>query len=177
MSAIFEEAYAVLMKVEGGRIGCVEQSTYDSWRHGQNLPTRPVRFMTDAEARELVLNFYWTAYGLAGLPPAWAMFCLVEGANLPFGDAIKLMQAALLWNGAYTGLVDGQNGPETLAAAAKLPGAWKTANLMAAGHYATQSDENIQHGLQNRLRTLQTAIEQIEVPKPPPSGPQGMKDG
>ena len=166
----FNTCLSILEEIEGGwtvdsggpTYRGVTQETYDLWRRKKALPVRPVRQMTQEEMRAIYLEDYWEPLRCAALPDGWAVFLFVQAANLPWRDATLIMQGALMYEGVYTGKIDGIIGPETISAARSKPTAVFTAIQACIGHYATNSPSNEQQGLiVGRLGKLKAAIEKI----------------
>jgi lysozyme family protein len=164
----FDTVLGILSTIEGGwtvdsggpTYRGVTQETYDVWRRRHALPGRPVREMTDAEMRAIYYENYWLPLRCGALPDGWAVFLFVQAANLPWGDAASIMQGALMYEGAYTGVLDGEIGPMTINAARSKPSAVLTAIQACIGHYAISSPQNEQRGLiVGRLGKLKTAIQ------------------
>lgn len=152
--AEFAKAFAVWLTCEGVESAGVLQSEYDTYRRRHGLPPRTVANITDAETQGLLQEFYWQPDNLGVLPQPWANFLLVEGSNLPYGAAVKIAQGWLAWSDAYGGPIDGIMGPETIAAMTKRADLAKIAATGCVTHYAVESPETIQKGLQNRLKKL-----------------------
>jgi lysozyme family protein len=166
----FDTCLGILSTIEGGwtidsggpTYRGVTQETYDVWRRRHALPGRPVREMTDAEMRAIYYENYWLPLHCGALPDGWAVFLFVQAVNLPWGDAVLIMQGALMYEGAYTGAIDGAIGPMTIGAARSKPAAVFTAIQACIGHYAINSPPNEQRGLiVGRLGKLKAAIERL----------------
>lgn len=155
----FNAAFAVWLRAEGTFAAGVEQVEYTEWRRRHGLPPQAVANITAQETQDLLRDFYWGPDSLGSLPQGWATFCFVEASNLPSGAGIKLMQAALAWDGYYQGAIDGEVGALTIKAANLAPATTvETAIVAALGHYATCSSADIQKGLMRRLKLIQQAI-------------------
>lgn len=89
----------------------VTQHQYDVWRVAHGQPTRSVQFIDPNEVEAIYAAWYWTPIHGDQLP-AGVDYCVFDGAvNSGPHTAVEWLQQAL----GVT--VDGQVGPETLAAA------------------------------------------------------------
>ncbi len=99
---------------KGGTNRGITQVTYDRWRRGQGLPTRDVRDLEDSELQALYRDNYWTAgHGpdLVAHNAGHLACCHFDGCvNHGDGESERLLQ------GVVHATVDGEIGPETLAA-------------------------------------------------------------
>lgn len=90
----------------------VIQSTYDTFRKNQGLPTQSVRAITDAEVHAIYKSMYWQAARCDALPWPLCAAHFDAAVNTGTRQAAKLLQRAL-------GVADdGLIGKGTLAAAA-----------------------------------------------------------
>jgi lysozyme family protein len=80
-TATFDEAFALLLQLEGNIAGMLDQPFYDSWRRSQGLPPRPVVQATLAEAQEFIYDNYWRPLSCGVMPRAWALMVLCEAPN------------------------------------------------------------------------------------------------
>lgn len=129
---IFDRALAHVLEMEGGfgddpydPGGATNQgitlATYATWKgEALNSATQPrllaaLKSIAPDEVREIYLKRYWRTAGCPGLPPAIALMQFDTGVNQGPGTAIRILQKAL---GA---VVDGEIGPQTLAALAARP--------------------------------------------------------
>ena len=164
--ADFNIALAVWLQVEGGHStdaggtdhGII-QSTYNDWRRKHGLPPRPVANIAASETASVLKDEYWTPLNLGVLPQPWATFLLVEGGNLPWRDAVKIVQNELAWMGVYSGDIDGDVGPEMIQACKSLPNMVEIAIHGVLAHYAVNSDPRLQRGFRDRLKILRDAVE------------------
>lgn len=158
--ADFITCLKVVYACEGPPAYGVEQTIYDVYRRRHQEPVRPVALITDTERIDLYKSFYWDPYRLGALRGDWAMFCLVEGVNLPWRDAIRLMQGVMLRQGLYEGIIDGDIGPDTISAVARSdPTSWQHGIDAAVGHYAITAAQQYQTGLiRRRLDILSAGI-------------------
>jgi lysozyme family protein len=164
--ADFDKALAVWLTIEGGYTsdaGGTEhgiiQETYSNWLRARGLTPKSVTKITPTEIAAVLKDSYWTPLNLGTLPQPWATFLLVEGANLPWRDAVKIAQNELAWAGKYDGDIDGDVGPEMISACKAAPDV-DTAIYGALAHYATNGDSRFQKGFRNRLRILRQAIQE-----------------
>ena len=118
----FERALAIVLKFEGGFVNDpldkggatnkgITQRVYDAFRTKKGLPLRSVELIEDAEVSEIYSTGYWVPIGGDSLswPSNLVLFdCAVNAGPK---QSIRLLQGV-------AGLpVDGQLGPNTLAAA------------------------------------------------------------
>ena len=162
--ADFDKALAVWLTIEGGYTNDaggtdhgIAQATYDAWRRRHGLGTRTVANITPTETASVLKDEYWQPLNLGVLPQPWATFLLVEGANLPWRDAVKIVQNELAWLGKYDGEIDGDVGPETITACKTFTDIEPAIHGTLA-HYATNGNSRYQKGFRNRLRILRQAI-------------------
>lgn len=155
--ADFAKAFAVWLTCEGSVAAGIEQGVYDKWRRSWGEPTQAVSKITDIETQKLLREIFWNAENYSVLPQGWAVFCLVEGSNLPYRAAVKIMQNALAWLGFYDEQIDGVIGPSTIAACQKAPARQDAAIVACLGHYAVDSSMNLQKGFRRRLEVLKGA--------------------
>lgn len=103
----------------------VIQRTYDAYRRLNGLPTRSVRFITDAEVREIYRKNYWNASGCNVMPAGIDYAVFDYAVNSGPGRSIKDLQRTVndfaknprFGNYALeTIVVDSDVGPATLAA-------------------------------------------------------------
>ena len=165
--ADFNVALAVWLTVEGGYSSDaggtnhgIIQGTYDDWRRRHGLAPQPIAKISPLEVAAVLKDEYWTPLNLGALPQPWATFLLVEGGNLPWRDAVKIVQNELAWMGVYAGEIDGDVGPETIQACKSLPNMVEIAIHGALAHYATNSDPRDQKGFRDRLKIVRQAIEE-----------------
>lgn len=92
----------------------VTQRVYDLFRKAKKLAGRSVKHLTDGELKEIYKTRYWDAVKGDQLPPGIDYVVFDGAVNSGPGQAIKWVQRAL--GSAYTGKIDGQLGPSTLAA-------------------------------------------------------------
>lgn len=118
----FEAALLKTLKFEGGvsanpmdpggltKWG-VTQLSYTRWRVSLNLPARSVLDMTEDETHALYYRDYWLAAGCDKLPESLGFPVFDMAVNSGPDTAVKTLQKVL----GVT--VDGEVGPETIAAA------------------------------------------------------------
>lgn len=129
---IFDRALAHVLAMEGGFSddpydpgGATNKgitlATFAAWR-GEALSSRTqarllaaLKTITDDEVRQIYLKRYWRTSGCPGLHPALALMQFDTGVNHGPGTAIRILQQVVGSD------VDGEIGPLTLAAIAKMP--------------------------------------------------------
>ncbi|MDO9384228.1 MAG: TIGR02594 family protein [Hyphomicrobiaceae bacterium] len=129
---IFDRALAHVLEMEGGFSddpydpgGATNQgitlATFASWKgEALNAMTMPrllagLKAITPHDVREIYLKRYWRTAGCPQLPPALALMQFDTGVNHGPGTAIRILQQIA---GAD---VDGEIGPQTLAAVRAMP--------------------------------------------------------
>jgi lysozyme family protein len=117
----FERALAIVLRSEGGFVNDpadaggatnfgITQGTYDAFRTGEKLPTRPVRKITKGEVGTIYLRRYWLAGKCDRLPWPLSLAHFDACVNAGIGQATKLLQRAVKVT------ADGEWGPVTDAA-------------------------------------------------------------
>ena len=88
-------------------------TTLDDWENA-DLPVSAIRALTKPQAEEIYHTLYWLKMSCGLLPGGVDLMVFDSGINIGPGRAIEQLQDALMVD------VDGQIGPMTLAAAAKM---------------------------------------------------------
>lgn len=103
----------------GATMKGVTQAVYDTYRKAKKLATRSVKYITDAELKEIYKSRYWDLVKGDKLP-AGINYVVFDGAvNSGVSRSVKWLQRAL--GRLYTGPVDGVVGPATLLAVEMHP--------------------------------------------------------
>lgn len=88
----------------------ITQASYDSWLTARDLPTRPVREITDFEVHSIYRVRYWGACRCEDLPPPLDMVVCDAAVQHGVGRAVKWLQELV------AAQVDGICGEKTLYA-------------------------------------------------------------
>lgn len=124
----FDESYGRVLVYEGGFSNHprdpggatnkgVTQRVYDGYRRRKGLSTQSVRYISNAETREIYREQYWDAARCNALPVG-VNFAVFDGAvNSGVGQSVKWLQRALAAGGYYHGPIDGDCGIGTIAGA------------------------------------------------------------
>jgi len=94
----------------------VIQRTYDAFRKAKGLALQSVRYITDAEVREIYKKEYWDRIGGDKLPPGVGYVVFDGAVNSGVAQSVKWLQRALKEYGLYPGKVDGVAGQGTIEA-------------------------------------------------------------
>lgn len=89
----FEKALTFVLRAEGGYSDNpadpggatnrgITQATYNAWRTGRGLPTRPVREITGEEVKAIYRERYWNPIRGDDLPPALALAAFDTAVNM-----------------------------------------------------------------------------------------------
>jgi lysozyme family protein len=124
-AANFSKALARVLVYEGGKVDDpadpggrtnqgVTQRTYDAWRRSQNLATRDVYTMANAERDAIYRHSYWDMVRGDALPVGVDLAVFDAAVNSGVGQAVKWLQSAL--GDHYTGQRDSVMGTKTLQA-------------------------------------------------------------
>lgn len=114
---VHEGGYVNHPKDPGGETNKgVTRRVYDTYRRSKGLPEQSVRFITEAEIRDIYLREYWTRAACDKLP-AGVGYVVFDGAvNSGVAQSVKWLQRALKEYGLYAGKVDGVAGQGTVDA-------------------------------------------------------------
>jgi lysozyme family protein len=109
-----EGGYADIPEDRGGPTNCgITQSTYDSYRSRQGLPTQPVLHISPAEMADIYQTGYWQPAQCDSLPAPLDLCVFDMAVNSGVSASIKTLQGAL-------GIgADGLFGSQTAAAVAQ----------------------------------------------------------
>lgn len=105
----------------------ITQGLYDRWRRKHGLKLQGVIFITDDEIRAVATDFFWNPCRCDELPDVLAVAVFDMAFNSGESDAIEALQKAC---GAH---VDGEIGPQTIAAAHRADSDALLRFLMARG--------------------------------------------
>ncbi len=103
--ADFAKALAFVRRWEGGYVNHpsdpggatnkgITQNTYDAYRASKGLPTKDVRWITDAEVDDIYYTRYWIPSGSNQLTSRLAMVHFDTAVNMGVGGASGLLQQA-----------------------------------------------------------------------------------
>ncbi|TCA48551.1 N-acetylmuramidase [Rhizobium pisi] len=100
----------------GATMKGVTQRVYDEFRRSQNLPTRSVQQITDAELQAIYRKKYWNEIKGDKLAAGVSYVVFDGSVNSGVAQSVKWLQRALQELGLYQGAIDGQLGQGTLLA-------------------------------------------------------------
>ena len=122
-SPAFDAAMPFILRWEGGFVDHpndpggrtnkgVTQRVYTAWRARRSLPPQDVKFITDAEVKEIYEGDYWLPPRCNQLPTKLDLVQFDTAVNMGVGRAVRFLQGAVGCG------VDGQFGPGTARAVA-----------------------------------------------------------
>ena len=123
-SPAFDAAMPFILRWEGGFVDHpkdpggrtnkgVTQRVYTAWRARRGLPQQDVKFITEAEVKEIYEGDYWLPPRCNQLPTKLDLVQFDTAVNMGVGRAVRILQGALGCG------VDGQFGPGTAQAVAR----------------------------------------------------------
>ena len=128
--------------IGGGTMKGITQGTYDSYKESLDLPYKPVRYITDAEVKEIYRRDYWAIPSGPGIVLA-AGKPLLAAVDFDWGVHGGTKKARIFVQAAVQTFPDGRWGPNTLDAIAKCNDAKAAAELLrlrAAHHWVRCRD-------------------------------------
>ena len=104
-SELFNKAFNWLKPIEGGYVNDpddpggatnkgVTQNTYNAWLKKQNKPVKDVKYITEAEAKEIYFNNFWLAAGCDKMTSKFAVVCFDSAVNHGLGKVNDFLSAA-----------------------------------------------------------------------------------
>lgn len=130
--------------IGGGTMKGITQGTYDDYKESLDLPYKPVRYISDAEVKEIYRRSYWAIPSgpsivlAAGKP-------LLAAVDFDWGVHGGTKKARIFVQAAVRTFPDGAWGPNTLDAIARSDDAKAASELLrlrAAHHWARCRDSN-----------------------------------
>ena len=163
-------AFEELLKIEGGKSGDaggtdlgVTQRTFNEFLDRHSMTRRDVSTITTPEAKQLYREDYWSRLNIAQLRADLGFALFVQAVNLPWGEAVRILQGVMMRRGAYSAKIDGEVGPVTMQATFSMAEGIEPALDGYAADYAIDEDKD-RHGLiQGRLKKIAEAVKRLPV--------------
>ena len=102
---LFEKCLKFVLKAEGGFVNHpndlggvtnkgVTQRTYNEYLIKKNRPAKSVKYITDAEVKEIFYKDYWLAANCHKMTPKFAALCFDTAVNMGVGRCGDFLRAA-----------------------------------------------------------------------------------
>jgi lysozyme family protein len=168
---VYEWSFAELLKIEGGKSGDaggtdlgVTQNTFNRFLDRHSMTRRSVSTITRIEAEQLYREDYWIPLNIAQLRPDFGFTLFIQAVNLPWGEAVRILQGVMMRHGAYRGAIDGEVGPATMQATFAMAEGTVVGVLDGyAADYAADDSENYRGLITRRLQMIAEAVGRLPV--------------
>lgn len=166
----FELAFNELLLIEGGKSGDaggtnfgVDQATLNAFCDKHQMTRFSVNKLTTTMAGAIYRENYWVPLNIAQLRPDFGLTLFIQAVNLPWREAVRIMQGVLMRRGAYSAQIDGEVGPATIQATFSMAeGTIEAALDGYAADYAIDQGKD-RHGLiVGRLQKIAEAVNRLE---------------
>lgn len=169
----FNWAFAELLKIEGGKSGDaggtdlgVTQRTFDEFLDRHGMTRRDVSTITTPEAKQLYREDYWIPLNIAQLRPDLGFTVFIQAVNLPWKEAVRIVQGVMMRRGVYSGKIDGEVGPVTMQATFSMGEGIDPALDGYAADYAADETKDQSGLIKRRLKMIAEAVGRLPEKEP-----------